>query len=156
MQNPDIDVFVSLASKWKNKKLEEVNNHDRTETKHICYAILYGMGPKNLSIRLNKSKDEAQKMIDKFKDTYPGMKKYLAHVLLECRKKGYVETVLGRRRHLANIFSPDTKTRSQAERQAINTICQGSAADITKKAMINIAHYLSTNKKKNKALVATS
>lgn len=81
---------------------------------------------------------EASNFIESFKSTFPGLKKFISTSIDECKKNGFVESIRKRRRHIPNIFSADIRLRAQAERQAINTIVQGSASDIVKTAMVRI------------------
>ena len=104
----------------------------------MCYGILYGIGPKALGESINVSVEQATKFLDSFKKTYKGVTQYLEEAIVDARKKSYIETICGRRRYFPELKSADTSTRLAAERCAINTICQGSAADLVKLAMIRI------------------
>jgi DNA polymerase I-like protein with 3'-5' exonuclease and polymerase domains len=88
------------------------------------------MSAKTLSFVMNMSESEAAAFIDSFKATFPGLKKFISNQIENCKLKGYVETIRKRRRCFPNITSTDIKLRTQAERQAINTIVQGSASDL--------------------------
>jgi DNA polymerase theta len=81
-------------------------------------------------------------MMDRFMAMYPGLKTFIAATKAGCKERGFVQTLLGRRRTILGIASSDREERARAERQAVNTLCQGSAADLIKLAMINIHHSL--------------
>ncbi|XP_060523535.1 DNA polymerase theta isoform X6 [Cylas formicarius] len=138
----DGDVFKSIAAKWNNVAEDMVDENMRQTTKQLCYGILYGMGAKALSEQLNILENEASKFIEIFKNAYPGIKDFFQKTIENCKLNGYVETITGRRRYLPNINKSDISLKSQAERQAINTTIQGSAADIVKNAMISIEHKI--------------
>ncbi|XP_071632237.1 DNA polymerase theta isoform X1 [Temnothorax longispinosus] len=132
------DIFKNIAAKWNNVVEEQVTNEMRQRTKQLCYGMIYGMGVKSLAESLCISETEAQEFLESFMSAYPGIYKWLNDVLEEAHHDGYVTTLLGRRRQLPDLKSTKSSTRAQAERQAVNTKVQGSAADIVKKAMISI------------------
>lgn len=132
------DIFTMIAAKWTEKEESTVTSQERDQTKRLVYGILYGMGPNTLSEQLNCSLDEAAEKIQNFKRSFPGVASWLQQAVTSCRQKGYVKTLKGRKRFLAKIKLGNSKERSKAQRQAVNSICQGSAADIIKIAMINI------------------
>ncbi|XP_020280353.1 DNA polymerase theta isoform X2 [Pseudomyrmex gracilis] len=132
------DIFKSIAAKWNNVTEEEVSNKMRQHTKQLCYGMIYGMGVKSLAETLCVSEPEAQEFLESFMSTYPGIYKWLNDVLEETHNDGYVMTLLGRRRQFPDLKSEKSSVRAAAERQAVNTKVQGSAADIVKKAMITI------------------
>ncbi|XP_023215644.1 DNA polymerase theta-like [Centruroides sculpturatus] len=132
------DVFKIIASQWKNTNVNNVSDLDRQHAKQICYGMIYGIGIKALSDQLDMEEEKASSFMETFKATYPGIKKYTESVVNACRKHGFVETLYGRRRYLPSINSVIAHVRAKTERQAINTIIQGSAADLIKIAMIKI------------------
>ncbi|KAL6260260.1 hypothetical protein P5V15_007793 [Pogonomyrmex californicus] len=132
------DIFKNIAAKWNNVTEEEVTNEMRQRTKQLCYGMIYGMGVKSLAENLCISEPEAQEFLESFMSTYPGIYKWLNDVLEEAHRDGYITTLLGRRRQFPDLKSAKSSVRAQAERQAVNTKVQGSAADIVKKAMISI------------------
>lgn len=149
------DVFKCLAMQWKGRKsTAEVTPTERKQIKQLCYALLYGAGVGTLAREMGVSLAQAGQMLRDFLGTYPGIPRYMRSVVVRCRRDGFVETLLGRRRYLPNInikpraagVGPNqqeaTKLRLQAERQAVNSVCQGSAADLIKLAMVNIDHQL--------------
>jgi DNA polymerase-1 len=107
---------------------------------------MYGMGPFGLSSRLDIPLHEAESFIDAYFATYPGVKEYIEHTLEKARVDGFVTTLKNRRRYLPEINSPNRRMREFAERTAINMPVQGSAADLIKIAMINIARVLDEKK----------
>ncbi|XP_050459690.1 DNA polymerase theta [Cataglyphis hispanica] len=132
------DIFKSIAAKWNNVPEEKVTMEMRQRTKQLCYGMIYGMGVKSLAENLCISEPEAQEFLESFMSTYPGIYKWLNDVLEEVHRVAYVTTLLGRRRKFPDLNSTKSSTKAQAERQAVNTKVQGSAADIVKKAMISI------------------
>ncbi|CAF0883929.1 unnamed protein product [Brachionus calyciflorus] len=136
------DVFNLLASKWLNVSIEEIDEEKRQNVKKVIYGIIYGISAKTLSTFLNQDENEASNFIESFQSTFPGLKKFIKTQVENCRLKGYVETIRKRRRLLPNISSMEMKQKAQAERQAINTIIQGSASDIVKSAMVKIDKIL--------------
>uniref|UniRef100_A0A8K9VAW2 DNA polymerase theta n=1 Tax=Oncorhynchus mykiss TaxID=8022 RepID=A0A8K9VAW2_ONCMY len=139
--NGGADVFRCIAAEWKNIDLETVDDTLRQQAKQICYGIIYGMGAKSLGEQMGIEEDDAGAYIQSFKDRYTGIHRFLKETVRSCVKKGFVQTLLGRRRYLPNINS-NGYTRKQAERQAVNTTVQGSAADIVKLATVNIQQCL--------------
>ncbi|KAI4459694.1 dna polymerase i [Holotrichia oblita] len=136
------DVFKSIAAKLNNIVENQVTDQLRQRAKQICYGIIYGMGVKALSEQLNSSEDEAKTFLEEFHNKYPAINIYIKQVIAECNKEGYVVTIAGRRRYLPHINHQHAATRSQAERQAVNTTIQGSAADIAKNAMVVIENHI--------------
>ncbi|XP_022996478.1 helicase and polymerase-containing protein TEBICHI isoform X2 [Cucurbita maxima] len=138
LSKPHGDVFTMIAARWTGKTEDSIGSHERDQTKRLVYGILYGMGAKSLALQLECSRDEAVEKIQSFKSSFPGVASWLHEAVAFCRQKGYVETLKGRRRFLSKINSTNSKEKSKAQRQAVNSICQGSAADIIKLAMINL------------------
>ncbi|XP_071219359.1 LOW QUALITY PROTEIN: DNA polymerase theta [Salvelinus alpinus] len=139
--NGGADVFRCIAAEWKNIQLETVDDTLRQQAKQICYGIIYGMGARSLGEQMGIEEDDAGAYIQSFKDRYTGIHRFLKETVRSCVKKGFVQTLLGRRRYLPNI-NTSGYTRKQAERQAVNTTVQGSAADIVKLATVNIQQCL--------------
>lgn len=141
--NQDGDVFKMIAAQWKNVAVEQVTPKQRQQAKQVCYGMVYGIGPKALGDQLEVEENDAAVFIETFKSRYPGMRAFLRKAVSTCRDKGYVETILGRRRYLPAIKDTNPHARAHAERQAVNTTVQGSAADLVKKAMNRIDVRLS-------------
>ncbi len=110
----------------------------RARAKTINFGVIYGMGPRGLSNQLGIGLDEAKRFIDEYFEKYPGVKAYIDSAVAEARRKGYAETLLGRKRILGEIDSENSRVRSFTERIAVNTPIQGTAADMIKLAMIEI------------------
>ncbi|KAM6544675.1 hypothetical protein CsatB_025411 [Cannabis sativa] len=138
LSKPSGDVFTLIASRWTGCPEDSVGSDERDQTKRLVYGILYGMGANTLAEQLGCSPAEAGEKIRSFKKSFPGVARWLHEVVVDCREKGYVKTIKGRKRFLSKIKLGNSKEKSKAERQAVNSICQGSAADIIKIAMINI------------------
>jgi DNA polymerase-1 len=114
----------------------------RARAKIVNFGVMYGMGPRSLSQQMDIPLTEAQDFIRRYFETFSGVRTFLDHTLEEGRRRGFVATVLGRRRYLAELTSPHGGERSNAERAAINAPIQGSAADIVKLAMVKVHHAL--------------
>jgi DNA polymerase theta len=136
------DVFRMIAGSLNGIERAAVSDEQRQRAKQICYGIIYGIGARSLGEQLGLSEEDASVYIEKFKSRFSGIKKYLKTTVEGCRKNGFVVTVSNRRRYLPAINSTNVHARSQAERQAVNTTVQGSAADLVKIAMINIDRKL--------------
>ncbi|CAN6360721.1 unnamed protein product [Urochloa humidicola] len=145
LSKPDGDVFTMIASRWVGKEEDLISSKERENTKRFIYGILYGMGANSLAEQLECSTEEAARKIQSFKRFFPGVSSWLHEAVASCRQKGYVETLMGRRRFLTKIISGNSKEKAKAQRQAVNSICQGSAADIIKVAMIRV-HSIITNR----------
>ena len=117
---------------------EEVTTDMRRKAKTANFGIIYGISAFGLSQRLNIPRSEAKNLIDGYFENFPKVKSYMDLSIEKARKEGYVQTIMGRRRYLSDINSNNQVVRGMAERNAINTPIQGSAADIIKIAMINI------------------
>lgn len=115
-----------------------VSPEQRNKCKMVNFGIIYGISPFGLSQRLKISRKEASELIDVYFKMYPGVRKYMDQAVESARAKGYAETILGRRRVIRDINSRNLTQRQSAERDAINTPIQGSAADLIKMAMVNI------------------
>lgn len=132
------DIHAATASKIFKVSLNEVTREQRSRAKTANFGMIYGISAFGLSQRLGISRTEAKDLIDGYFDTYKGVKSYMDSCVEQARKKGYVETIYGRKRYLPDINSNNQTVRGLAERNAINAPIQGSAADIIKAAMISI------------------
>ncbi|KAJ3222158.1 hypothetical protein HK099_002624 [Clydaea vesicula] len=132
------DPFKIIASEWFNIPIEMVTTSIRKRTKNVTYAVLYGVGAKSLSEELDLSVREAEDFIQDFRKKFAAIPKFQKEVIRKCSERGYVETITGRKRFLPLIHSQSFPQRSHAERQALNTIVQGSAADLVKISMVAI------------------
>ncbi|KAG7483905.1 hypothetical protein MATL_G00043240 [Megalops atlanticus] len=140
--NSGADVFRSIAAEWKMVDPETVDDTTRQQAKQICYGIIYGMGAKSLGEQMGIDENDAACYIETFKSRYTGIHGFLRETVKNCGKNGYVQTILGRKRFLPAIKDPNVYIKSHAERQAVNTTVQGSAADIVKSATANIQRRL--------------
>ncbi|XP_068926104.1 DNA polymerase theta [Petaurus breviceps papuanus] len=142
--NSGADVFKSIAAEWKMIDPETVGDDIRQQAKQICYGIIYGIGAKSLGEQMGIQENDAACYIESFKSRYTGIQRFLRETVKNCHRDGFVQTILGRRRYLPAIKDPNPYSKSHAERQAINTTVQGSAADIVKTATVNIQRRLET------------
>ncbi|KAK1887128.1 DNA polymerase theta [Dissostichus eleginoides] len=140
--NGGADVFRCIAAEWKSIDPESVNDNLRQQAKQICYGIIYGMGAKSLGEQMGVEENDAACYIESFKARYKGINAFLRETVKNCIKNGYVQTLMGRRRYLPEITNVNTHVKGHAERQAVNTTVQGSAADIVKLATVNIQKRL--------------
>jgi len=147
------DLHGATASNIYKKPIEEVSRDERTKSKRANFGIIYGITIFGLAERLDISRDEARQLIDGFFETFPKVKDYMERAKEEARKKGYVETLFGRRRYLPDINSGNATVRGFAERNAINAPIQGTAADIIKVAMIRIHERFQREGIKSKMLL---
>ncbi|MDO4506515.1 MAG: DNA polymerase I [Spirochaetales bacterium] len=134
-----IDVHKSTAALVYNKTPDEVTPDQRRFAKTVNFGVMYGMSAFRLANELNISRTEAKNFIDQYFMTYSSVKKFLDDTKENAKVNGYVETITGRRRYIPEIRSSNKMVLQGAERIAINTPIQGSAADIVKTAMINVA-----------------
>lgn len=132
------DIHAETASKIYHVPLKEVTPEMRRRAKTANFGIIYGISAWGLAERLKISRKEGKELIEGYFTLYPGVKRYMEESVEKARKKGYVETLMGRRRYLRDINSRNAVVRGVAERNAVNAPIQGSAADIIKKAMICI------------------
>ena len=138
----DEDIHARTASEVFSVPREQVTSQMRREAKVINFGILYGMSAYGLSQQLGVEPRVAQAYIDEYFKKYAGVWAYIENALTEVRQKGYVTTLLNRRRYLSDIHSPTVAIRQASERMAINTPLQGTAADIIKMAMIHIQNRI--------------
>jgi len=141
-----LDIHAFTASLVFGIKEDEVTAGMRNMAKTVNFGIIYGMSPFGLSQSLNIDVAKAKEFIDAYFERYPDIKDYLEGLVREAREKGFVTTLLGRRRYIPEINSPDIRIKQFAERMALNTPIQGTAADIIKIAMINIEEKLKKDK----------
>ena len=136
--NAGQDIHAATAAKIFHKALEEVTSDERRKAKTANFGIIYGISAFGLAERLDVSRTEAKELIDGYFLTYPGVKEYMEKSIAMAREKGYTETIFKRRCYLPDINSNNDNVRGNAERNAINSPIQGSAADIIKIAMIRV------------------
>jgi len=147
------DIHRATAAKVFDVALEEVSREQRSNAKTVNFGIIYGVSAFGLSSQTSLSRSESAALIDAYYKTYPRLKSYISEQVDFAREKGYVQTILGRRRYLKDINSANAVVRSAAERNAVNAPIQGSAADVIKIAMINIHKKLRDENWKSKMLL---
>jgi len=136
--NDGEDIHAATAAKVFDVDIEEVTREMRSQAKVVNFGIIYGISAFGLSQRINVSRSEASDLIKNYFAKYPGIKEYMDESIEFAREKGYVETILKRRRYLKDINGRNPTVRGFAERNAINAPIQGSAADMIKVAMVKI------------------
>lgn len=147
------DIHKSTAAKVFNVPLEAVTKEQRSHAKTVNFGIIYGVSAFGLSNQTSLSRAESAALIEAYYTTYPKLKSYIQEQIDSAREKGFVQTILGRRRYLKDINSANAVVRGAAERNAVNAPIQGSAADIIKMAMINIHKRLVGENWKSKMLL---
>lgn len=147
------DIHTATASKIFLVPPDKVTKEQRGKAKTANFGIIYGISAFGLAQRMNIPRTDAKQLIDSYFNTYSRVRKYMDEMIQSARKKGYVETMLGRRRYLRDILSRNAVVRGFAERNAINAPIQGSAADIIKIAMIRIQEILYRNNYSTKMIL---
>lgn len=140
--NSGQDIHQATAARISGVRLEEVTPDMRRRAKTANFGIIYGVSAFGLAEQLGISRGEAKKLIDGYFSSYPSVEAYMKQVVAEARARGYVQTLIGRRRYLSDIDSSNAVVRGYAERNAINAPLQGTAADIIKQAMIYVDEAL--------------
>lgn len=136
------DVHARTAAEVFGVPLEQVTSEMRSRAKAVNFGIVYGISDFGLATQLNVGRKEAAGYIASYFERYTGVKRYMEEIVAKAREQGYVSTLMGRRRYLPDINHSNFNLRSFAERTAINTPIQGTAADIMKRAMIAVADAL--------------
>eukprot|EP00897_Mesotaenium_endlicherianum_P007786 jgi/Mesen1/7035/ME000366S06241 len=147
------DLFRMIAARWLRKSEASVSGCERDRVKQLVYGLLYGMGAQALAEKLHCTPGEAAAHKRTFLETFPGVALWIAGAVAMCRKAGCIETLGGRRRYLEKINNAKKEDHARAARQAVNSICQGSAADVIKMAMIRF-HGAITGREAAACLVA--
>ncbi|MBT3257086.1 MAG: DNA polymerase I [Deltaproteobacteria bacterium] len=147
------DIHARTALEVLGNETGEVSPEMRRIAKAINFGIIYGMGPQKLSEALGISKQVARDYIDAYYDRYKGVKRFKEKAIETAEKNGYVTTLFNRRRYLPDISHNNNRIRSEAERMAVNTPIQGTAADLIKKAMIQIRSRLADERFQSKMLL---
>ncbi|MCO4749406.1 MAG: DNA polymerase I [Schleiferiaceae bacterium] len=144
--NAGEDIHATTAANIFHCPIKDVTREQRGHAKTVNFGIIYGVSAFGLAQQTNLSRSEAKAIIDSYFATYPGIKDYIDAQVASARDKGFVETLMGRRRYLRDINSRNGAMRGHAERNAINAPIQGSAADIVKLAMLKVAKALDEGK----------
>jgi DNA polymerase-1 len=147
------DIHKATAAKVFGVPITDVSKDMRSKAKAVNFGIIYGQGAFGLAQNLGISRGEAKEIIESYFTQFSSLKKYQHETIENARKTGYIETMMGRRRYLADINSANAIVRGFAERNAINAPIQGSAADIIKVAMINIQREFQHRKFKSKMIM---
>lgn len=137
-----LDIHRATAAEVFGKTTDEVSDEERRSAKAINFGLIYGMSAFGLGRQLSISRTLASEYIDRYFDRYPGVRRYMDETRANARETGYVETVFGRRLYLPEINARHVQRRQAAERTAINAPMQGTAADIIKRAMIQVYSWL--------------
>jgi DNA polymerase-1 len=142
----DQDIHRFVASQIYNVPIEDVTGEMRSRCKAVNFGIIYGQGAFGLSRSIGISQTEAKKFIEDYFARYSSIRKFMDDCIASARRTGYAETILHRRRKIPNLSSKNSGKRAQAERLAVNTVIQGSAADLIKIAMIAIQGRIDAEK----------
>ena len=151
--NEGLDIHSATAARVYDVDIDEVSSDMRRGAKTVNFGIIYGISAFGLSQRLDIPRSEAADLIDSYFEEYPRVKEYMDDTILFAKENGFVETVSGRRRYLRDINSSNAMIRSAAERTAINTPIQGTAADMIKLAMVGVHQALSEGGFKTKMIL---
>jgi DNA polymerase-1 len=149
----DLDIHTKTAMEVFHVDKDEVTSNMRRQAKAVNFGIVYGISDYGLSQNLGISRKEAGLFIERYLNSYPGVKEYMDDIVHSTKQKGYVSTLMQRRRYIPEITSRNFNLRSFAERTAMNTPIQGSAADIIKKAMIDMDAALKKHGLKTRMLL---
>jgi DNA polymerase-1 len=134
----DVDIHAATAARINDVGLDDVTDDMRRTSKMINFGLLYGMEAYGLAQRLDIDRSEAQRHIDEYFVQFPQVRAFMSGIVERATDTGYTTTILGRRRYLPELHSRSTRDRQMGERMALNAPIQGSAADIIKKAMIDL------------------
>ena len=151
--NNDEDIHRATAANVFGIKQENVSNEQRSHAKVVNFGIIYGVSAFGLSNQTNLSRAESKAIIENYYKSFPKLKDFTNEQVEFARENGYVKTILGRKRYLNDINSRNAIIRSSAERNAINTPVQGSAADIIKIAMVKINREFQSQSMKTKLIL---
>ncbi|HRH56110.1 MAG TPA: DNA polymerase I [Chitinophagales bacterium] len=149
----NLDIHAATAANVFGVTLESVTSEMRRQAKMVNFGIIYGISAFGLAQRLGISRTDAANLIEQYFEKYRGIKNYMDNTIKSAREKGYVETLLHRRRYLRDINAGNWTIRGFAERNAINAPIQGTAADMIKVAMINIHKQINAHKLKSKMIL---
>ncbi|WP_035342495.1 DNA polymerase I [Halalkalibacter hemicellulosilyticus] len=151
--NQNMDIHTKTAMDVFHVKEEDVTSQMRRSAKAVNFGIVYGISDYGLSQNLNITRKEAAEFIERYFNSYPNVKEYMDQTVADAREKGFVSTLLQRRRYLPDLTSRNFNKRSFAERTAMNTPIQGTAADIIKKAMVQMAKEMEKRQVKSRMLL---
>lgn len=149
----DEDIHRNTASRVYAVEASAVTKEMRATCKMVNFGIIYGISAFGLAQRLGTNRTHAAELISTYFELYPGVKRYMDQTVAMARENGYVETLMGRRRPLRDINSRNGTVRSAAERTAINTPVQGSAADLIKLAMVAVHREMAARKMRSRLIL---
>src|ERR1043165_8990301 len=147
------DIHTATAAKVFGVAEADVTKEMRYKSKSVNFGIIYGQGAFGLAENLGIPRAEAKEIIDNYKKQFPNIQRYMDDTINFAKENGYVQTLMGRKRWLSDINSTNFTVRGFAERNAINSPIQGTAADMIKLAMIKIHHAFRKNKFRSKMLL---
>jgi DNA polymerase-1 len=137
------DVHRRTAAEVAGISVDEVDDDQRARAKAVNFGIIYGSSAFGLANNLGIATGEAQQIVDAYFDRYAGVRRFLDKTVIDAKDFGHVTTLLGRRRYLPDLWSKNRVLKQAAERMAVNTVIQGTAADLIKQAMVDVDHALS-------------
>jgi DNA polymerase-1 len=143
----DADIHSATAAEVFGTTIDDVSADQRRSAKAINFGLIYGMSAFGLARQLNIDRSAAQDYVERYFTRYPGVKAYMDATRDKAREDGFVETVFGRRLYLPDIRARNPQRRQYAERSAINAPMQGTAADIIKRAMIDVHDWLGSKRR---------
>ena len=150
----ELDIHAAVASQVFDVPLDQVSREQRDKAKTINFGIIYGVSPIGLARRIKgMDAESAAQLIDDYKRRFPGIDLFLQRCVQQVLEQGYVSTITGRRRAIPEIHSSNRNRQSQGERLAINTVVQGSAADLIKAAMVNVQRRIAQDNLSMKLLL---
>jgi DNA polymerase-1 len=149
----DEDVHTATAARIFGVPEDKVTSEMRRVAKTVNFGVIYGMSDYGLEQATSFSREEASEFISAYFEKYPGVRAYIEHTKNQARELGYVQTVLGRRRYIPEIKSPNRQVREAAERMAINMPVQGTSADIIKIAMVNLHREMGKQKLRSRMIL---
>jgi DNA polymerase-1 len=147
------DIHTATAAKVYNVDEADVTKEMRYKAKSVNFGIIYGQGAFGLADNLGISRTEAKNIIDNYKKEFIGITKYMEDTINFARENGYVQTLMGRKRWLKDINSANFTVRGFAERNAINSPIQGTAADMIKMAMVKVQNAIKKEKLRSKMIL---
>lgn len=151
--NSDADIHTISASQVFKVPVEEVSKQLRSKAKAVNFGIVYGISEFGLAEQIDINRKEAKEYIEKYLETYHGIRDYMKNIVEETKQKGYVSTLFGRRRYIQELNSKNYMVRKFGDRAAMNTPIQGTAADIMKIAMIKVYNELKNRNLKSKIVL---
>ena len=151
--NTNDDIHTMTASQVFKVPVNEVSKQLRSKAKAVNFGIVYGISEFGLAEQIDIKRFEAKQYIEQYLETYHGIKEYMTNIIEEAKSKGYVSTLMGRRRYIQELDSKNYMIRKFGERAAMNTPIQGTAADIMKVAMIKVYHELKNAGLKSKIVL---